>query len=259
MIRPNGAPTITPGMGYAAGARGVGYAAHMGYAAGARGMGDISLTTQQAALEDTPSGITQADLDLLGSLGATDSDILGVLNGQMTLTQLYANYGVIIGSPVSASTPAPAATSTPAQVPSGSTLLYQMSFQSVNVQGADVIAALNAQLAAWHMSVIGSQVTSTSVLGTSPTSIQATILDSVGNAQLSDAKSVLDSIASHAAGGMLSSNLSIVSPGASAATNTTAAAATPQSAVTWLENNLAYIGIGIAALVLVNNFTGKRR
>lgn len=225
----------------------------LGYSAPYHGMGDFSPSMEQAALSD---GIAQSDLDLLNELGATDQDLENLINGNVTLSQLYAQYGVTI-SPSSTATansagvttqgPSPAAAG---QIPSGSTLLYVASFQSFNITGADVIAAINKNLSSHGMSVISSQVTSTSALGTSPTVIQLTVLDSVGHALLTDAKSVLDSIANSASGGLASSNLSIVAYGAQSASSgvmpTTAVSTSP---IAWLENNAIYIGIAIGALV----------
>jgi hypothetical protein len=270
---------MRPGMGlaYMPGANALGYqpGAHalLGYAPGSITLGDFSPSMESAAVA---SGYSQSDLDLLNSLGATDQDLENLINGNVTLTQVYAEYGVTIPSgstatanSSSSSTPvynAPAQGPSPAaagQVPSGSTLLYVASFQSYNKTGADVIAFINQNLGGHGMSVISSQVTNTSVLGTSPTSIQMTVLDSVGHALLTDAKSILDSLANSASGGLSSSNLSIVAYGSQSASPGIAPAAASTNLTQWFENNAGYIGLGVVAVVLgsamINSLGGKRR
>ena len=232
----------------------------MGYAPGANTLGDISTSALNAGVD---AGISTSDLDLLNSVGATDQDIENIINGTVSLAATYAKYGVTFDAPSSSAAPAASQTSAPAaQIPSGSTLLYTASFTSFNISGNQVIAAINTALASRGMSVISSQVTATSALGTSPTSIQCTILDTIGHALVTDAKSILDSAVQGAtANSLTASSLNVVAFGSQpSSSGVQPAAATPtQSAVSFLENNLAYIGLGIAALVLLNNFTGKRR
>jgi hypothetical protein len=258
-------------LGYQPGAHSLlGYTAPthaLGYAAGSNALGDFSASMENAAVD---AGISTNDIELLNSLGATDQDLSDLINGNITLTALYAKYGVTIpgGGGVVPTTPSSASITPPqgpspasaGQIPSGSTLLYTASFQSFNISGADVIASIGKNLGTHGMSVISSQVTGTSALGTSPTSIQLTVLDSVGHALLTDAKSVLDSIVNSATGGLASSNLTITTYGSQSNSPgvqpSPAAAANP---VAWLENNALWIGGAVAALVLLNNFTGGKR
>jgi hypothetical protein len=287
-MRPGMGLAYMPGanaLGYQPGAHALlGYAApahDLGYLPGANalgGLGDLSQSMETAAIN---AGVAQqSDLDLLNSLGATDIDLENLIQGIVTLPQLYAQYGVTIspGSTAIANTTpsatpivynAPAQGPSPAaagQVPSGSTLLYVASFQSYNKTGADVIAFINQNLGGHGMSVISSQVTNTSALGTSPTSIQMTVLDSVGHALLTDAKSILDSLANSASGGLSSSSLNIVAYGAQSASPGIAPSVPGASATTltqWFESNAGYIGLGVVALVfgsaMIHSLGGKRR
>jgi hypothetical protein len=283
MIRPNPfataqRPTIQPGMGYVS---------HMGYAPGARfshlgylpgTLGDISPSMQELAVD---SGIQQSDVDLLNSLGATDSDIEAVVNGNITLAALYADYGVTIPAANQAAasapptTPASAAATAPptvatgpiisqpaAQIPSGSTILYTCTYNPVPsfTSASTVVADIAAQLAAHGMSMISNAVQASGL--TSNASFTMTILDSVGNNLVSDAKSILDSLVNqYTSNELVTSSVTVVSPGTTA--SGTPAAGTPAAAAStatqWLENNAVYIGLGLVALVLLNNFTSKKR
>jgi hypothetical protein len=117
-------------------------------------------------------------------------------------------------------------------------------------------------LTAHGMSVVQSSNDETilnKVFGTgAPIHFQFTILDSVGNAFTSDAKSVCDGVLIGIVGNNISgSNLSLVStPSGGAAPNPNP---NPNDALTWLENNALYIGGFVAAVVLLNNFTGGKR
>lgn len=270
MLFPNRppAPEIRPGMGYAPGARSLGYVAHMGYtpgavlgyAPGARTLGYFSASMAMAA---SNAGISQPDLQLLDSLGATDQDLQDLISQNISLSELYAEYGVTIPSASTATantTPTPTPTVTHAsagQVPSGSTLLYTASFNPVSafITAASVIADIAAQLPANGMSMISSAVQNSGL--TSTGDFTMTVLDSVGHDLVSNAQSVLDHYLNQFTNnGKISSTVTVVSAG-------TTASGTPQAAVTnpltWLENNALYIAMGVGALVLVNNFTGKRR
>lgn len=282
MIFPNrafGAPSLRPGMGYSSGAfhlkggHSLGYVAHMGYAPGAITLGSFSSSEEEAALG---AGVcTQSDLDLLNSLGATDQDLTNLINGNITLTQLYAQYGATIpaGSAASGgSLPlAPASTvtssvSAPAQVPSGSTLLYVCTVVGgpgdLTVSPTSAMSQFASQLNAHGMSVLSSSNNETvlnAVFGTGAAiTFQFTILDSIGNALLSDAKSVCDGTMQSIVGNNVStSNLSIVStPGTASAA---AASASSTDITSFLENNALNIGIVLGGLILLNNLTGKKR
>jgi len=72
----------------------------LGYASGspAHGLGNVSVSMIDAAESD---GWAASDLNLLDSVGATDQDIASLMNGNITLNQLYAKYGVTIDIPSS--------------------------------------------------------------------------------------------------------------------------------------------------------------
>jgi hypothetical protein len=275
MIFPNRAPapSLRPGMGYSSGAFHLGYVAHMGYAPGAITLGSFSSSEEEAALA---AGVcTQSDLDLLNSLGATDQDLTDLINGNITLTQLYAQYGATIPAGSAASSaPLPLApasavassVSAPAQVPSGSTLLYVCTVVGgpgdLTVSPTSAMSQFASQLNAHGMSVLSSNNNETvlnAVFGTGAAiTFQFTILDSIGNALLSDAKSVCDGTMQSIVGNNVStSNLSIVSTPGTA--SVAAAPAGSTDITTFLENNALNIGIVLGALILLNNFTGKKR
>jgi hypothetical protein len=295
MIFPNRAPDpeLRPGMGYAGGSHSLlgyepgadalgyvaarmGYAAEMGYHAGAAlgyhagaALGDFSASMENAAID---AGIAPNDIDLLNSVGATDADLSNLINGNITLSQLYANYGVTLpsstlttGVPGSAaatgSTPVVTPISTsPAQSPPGSTLLYTATYGAVKnwTTASSAIQALAPLLPSHGMSLQSSQVSASGIM--SNASFSVTVLDSVGHALISDAKSVLDALMNQISGNQLqSSTLTMVAPGMTAS-GASASATTPSTdPVSWLENNAIYIGGAVLALVLVNNFTGGKR
>ena len=253
------------GMGYQPGAH-----ALLGYSAPYHGMGDFSSSMETAAIK---AGVAQqSDLDLLNSLGATDIDLENLIQGIVTLPQLYAQYGVTIpadSTAVANTTPSPSVFNAPAQgpsisqagqVPSGSTLLYTCTVNTPPLtSGQDIINGIAPQLPGHGMSMISSQVSKSGTIS-GPTLFSMTVLDSVGHALQSDAKSVMDGLVENflGAGNLeLQSSLSIVAPGITA---TGLPQPQPSSnAVAWLENNALYIGAAVAALILINNFTGKRR
>lgn len=247
------APQMRPSMGYAAGSNAFGYVAHMGYLPGTSTLGAISATMQSNALA---GGVAQSDLDLLNSLGATDNDIQDLLNGTITLSALYAQYGVNVSPP-----PAPAVSAAPPQSPPGSTLLYTASYNPVKgwTTAAAAIQALAPLLPAHGMALQNSQISSSGLVSNASFSI--TILDSIGHNLISDAQSVLDALMNQISNnGLQSSSLTMVSPG-TAASGAAPGATTPSGTdlTTWLENNALYIGLGIAGLVVLQSFMGKRR
>jgi hypothetical protein len=259
---------LRPGMGYAGGARNFGYAAGahaMGYAAGAHALGSMSDSMKNLAIDD---GIDTNDIDLLDSLGATDQDMTNLVNGNISLTALYAKYGVTIpsgstataaGQGTSAVTPTSAALSSPVgQVPSGSELLYNASWTAgagnLSVTPNAAISSLGSALAAHGMSVMSGEATSS---GPIHYGIQVMILDSVGHALQADAQSVVHNLMLQIVGNNLTGdNLSIA---ATPSQGTTSAATPASNPLSWLENNALYLGLGVGALVLLNNFTGKKR
>jgi len=265
---------IRPGMGYAPGARNFGDVAHMGYSSGAfhlgyapgarnfsgdasHTLGDVSTSMKNAAVT---AGIDTNDIDLLDSVGATDQDFSDLINGNTTLTALYAKYGVTISTPATGTgtSPTSAPTST-AQVPGGSTLLYTANWSAgvgnLSESPTSVLSELGSALAAHGMSVVNGQATSS---GPIHYGIQVTVLDTIGNALLSDARSILDALMHQIVGNNVTgTNLSLISsPGQSTAAGASLPASDP---VTWLEDNALYIALGIGGLVLLNNFTGGKR
>ena len=91
MIAPiYGGPTLPRGMGYLPGANALGRVAHMGYAAGSY-LGSLSAPITQVAVN---AGYAAADIGALSAAGATDQDIIDLLEGNTNLSQLFANYSV---------------------------------------------------------------------------------------------------------------------------------------------------------------------
>ena len=271
MIFPNRAPDpqLRPGMGYQGGshallgyepgADALGYVAgRMGYSAGASHLGAVSAAELQVAYD---AGLDGDTLDALSAIGATDADIQALIAGTTDVASIQAKYahtGSTEGTTVTGgATPAPSST---AQVPSGSTILYTASFNSQKalITASAVISDIAAQLTSHGMSMISSAVQASG--WTSEASFTMTILDSVGHNLLSDAQSVMDSILNqYTSGGKLSSSVTLVSPGTTASGIPNPGSQPASDPLTFLENNAMYIGLGIGALVLLNNFTGKRR
>lgn len=261
---------IRAGMGYQPGAH-----ALLGYSAPYHGMGDFSPSMEQAALSD---GIAQSDLDLLNELGATDQDLENLINGNVTLSQLYAQYGVTISPSSTATANAPTgsvsqpvytgATQGPqaaaaGQVPTGSQINYVAGWTPIhgNADSGEVQAALAQQLPRWGMQLTSYNATGASLLGMGTTGFTASIaVTGSGFALLSDAQSILVTIVQSVIGtGNLTTNQASVVSTPSTPAGTAQPASTASSAITWVENNALYIGAAVAALILLNNFTGKRR
>jgi hypothetical protein len=269
---------IRPGMGYAPGARNFGYApgarnfgdvAHMGYAAGARGMGNISQSMKNVAVDATPP-IAPSDIELLDELGATDQDISDIVNGNATVSQVYAKYGVTIPSS-STATAAAQPSSAPqgptasqafgsaGQLPTGSEFSYIGGWSPIHGSVTDVQSALSTKLPSYGMQLVGFTSTGSSLLGVGTAGFNAIIaVTGVGFALLGDAQSIVVSIVQSVIGsGNLSTNqISLISTPSTPAGMTPSLATNPLS---WLEDNALYIGLGIGALVLLNNFTGRKR
>lgn len=261
------------GLGYQPGAHAIlgyqpGAHAMLGYHAGSHGnLGDFSASMENAAVA---AGYSTSDIDLLNNLGATDQDLSNLINGNVTLSQLYAQYGVTIpptstatasaaGAPTITSThPAQPSPASPGQIPSGSTLLYTASYNPVKAfsTASTVISSIAAQLAAHGMAMVSNAVQQSGL--TSQATFTMTVLDSVGHQYLTDAQSILDALLNQfTSNGRITSTVTLVSAGTTASG---VPAATPASdPLTWLENNALYIGGAIAALVLINNFTGGKR
>lgn len=253
---------IRAGMGYAAPAH------DLGYQPGAHALlGDFSASMENAAVD---AGISTNDIDLLNTLGATDQDLSDLINGNITLTALYAKYGVTIPggggvSPTTATTPASASVTPPAtsqpqgQLPTGSQFSYAGGWSPIHGSVGDVQAALSSELPAHGMQLVAFHSTGSSLLGVGSAGFTATIaVTGVGFALLSDAQSIVVTIVQSVIGtGNLTTNqIALVSTPSTPSGNPQPPASDP---VAWLENNAVYIGGVIAALVLLNNFTGGRR
>lgn len=282
MIFPNrrAQPEMRPGMGYLPGSSALGYlpgSSALGYAPGRAAMGyvahlgDFSAAMEQAAMADAANlGITQSDLDLLSSVGATDDDLTDLLNGNTTVAGLYAKYGVTFDS---ASASAAATGTTPAaQSPPGSTLLYTCSYNLIvgghgSTDPTTLISDISSALPSHQMSKVSSAVQSSGI-GISSPAFTMTVFDSIGHALISDAKSVLDGLVAQFTGAMpASSSLTLVSAGTTA-TGTPGSGTPggnpqpqPTDLTAWFEDNAAYIGLGVLAVVAVNAFLsgGRRR
>lgn len=267
---------IRAGMGYQPGAHALlGYAAPWhgmkGYEPGPfMGLGAFSQQESAAALN--AGVLQQSDLDLLSSVGATDVDLINLIDGDTTLAQLYAQYGVTIPPSTAAPTTAPASASvTPqgptaqqafgsaGQLPTGSQISYTAGWSPIHGAASDVQAALSTKLPSYGMQLLSFNSTGTSLLGIGTAGFTATIaVTGSGFALVSDAQSILVTIVQSVIGsGNLTTNqASVVSTPSTPAVATMPAATNP---VAWLENNAIYIGAAVAALVLLNNFTGRRR
>jgi hypothetical protein len=245
------------------------------------GLGAISSTMSSMAVA---SGYAQSDLDLLNSVGATDQDIANLMSGIVTLSQLYASYGVTIpgaGSGINpavppappnyvqtALTPNPVSPS-PASVPQsspGSTLLYTASFNPVPAfsTASAVIQKIAAQLPTYRMALVSQNILASGL--TSAASFQITILDSVGHNYLSDAQSVLDSLLQAATGnGKISSQITLLSAGGTSPVGMTPgitpgiAPVVPSAATTWIQQNWPVLAVGsLAAMLFIGIFAEKR-
>jgi hypothetical protein len=245
----------TSHLGYSSGAF------HLGYASGARGLGSISASMKNLAVDD---GIDTSDIDLLDSLGAIDQDITDLVYGNVTLTSLYAKYGVAISTPATgAGSPGGTVAAAPAlESPKGSTLLFNANWTAgvgnLSVSPDSAIASLTSALAAHNMSVVSAQATSSGPINYG---IQVLIQDNIGHDTIANATSIPTGIMRGIVGNNLSTTptLTMVTPGGSS--GTAAPGAIPATdALAWLENNALYIALGVGGLVLLNNFTrGKRR
>jgi hypothetical protein len=266
---------IRTGMGFAPGARNfsgyahgahlgddshhLGYSSgafHLGYEPGAHALGSMSDAIKNAAIDDN---IDTSDIDLLDSLGATDQDMTNLINGNTTLSALYAKYGVTISTPATGISVPPAQVST-AQVPPGSTILYTVKVNTPPLTSAqNIIDAISPELPAHGMSKMTSQVSQSGNIS-GPAQFSLSVMDSIGHALKSDAQSVLDGLIENFLGSgnlQLQSTVTVVSPGITASGQP--GASLTSDPIAWLEDNALYIGGGIAVLVLLNNFTGGKR
>lgn len=284
MIRPNPsprrAPMLAPGMGIMANRQGVGYTAHMGYTPGATlgslgqvaAVGNVSASTMAAA---EAAGYQAADLIALANAGASDQDIQDLVAGNDTLASLEDAYGVLPTALVStgSATGAPtvpasaAATSTPSasagQLPTGSQISYTAAWSPIHGEASDVQAALSSQLPQHGMQLLNFNNTGSSLLGVGTQGFTATIaITGAGFALLTDAQSILVTIVQSiiGVGNETTNQISIIeTPQTAISGSQTAAPGSAQSLTTWFENNAAYIGLGIIALVALQTFFGGKR
>lgn len=149
----------------------------------------------------------------------------------------------------------PSAITGPAQIPTGSTIAYTLSWSpgigNLTLSTAAVEAAFAKALASLQsqMSVISSSVTqSFASFGSPGYTVQFNVYDGVGHARIADAQSVLDSAARSVVGSgnvTASSITGVYAPGSSAgqpgATGITA----------WVEQNALWLAVLAVALVTV--------
>ena len=263
------------GVGFMPGSR-LGYmpGARLGYTPGSR-LGDFSTSMENAALDATPP-IAPNDIDLLNNLGATDQDLSNLINGNVTLAQLYAQYGATIPSATVTTSSAPAASA--GQIPSGSVISWTVSY-SVAVVGVNggppassFISAFQEGLSQFQYSYIGEKTLASPVTGIlgGTVQIQFQILDNVGNGLLTDAQKNLTDLANSLTGNSVTASsvpIVISSPGVGAAVPinpygvpTSSAPATSfmtaQSVFPGLTNeSLIFAALGIGLLFM---FKGKR-
>jgi hypothetical protein len=244
---------LRPGMGYAPGARALGYAPGaraMGFMPGARALGAISSIMMDNAHS---GGIATEDLVLLSSVGATDNDVEDLLNGNTTLAELYAKYGVSFHAPDSA-TPSggqSSASSGVGQVPAGSRLLYTANWTAgignLSVSANSAISNLSNLAASRNLQVTGASATSN---GPIHYAIEIHVLDTIGHQYTNDVKSVLDALLQQVVG----NNLNGTELAITAVPNTSGQVAspdgTPKSFTQWLQDNALMVGIGVAAIFL---------
>lgn len=231
----------TAEMGYAPGAR------SLGYSPGARTLGEISSIMMANAQS---GGIAPEDLVLLSSVGATDNDIEDLLNGNTTLADLYAQYGVTIHP----STPQPSQTAQPgvSEVPVGSRLSYTANWtaglSNLTMSTDAAIAQLSALASSRSL-----QVTSGHGINHGPIhyTIQVDVLDAIGHNLLHDVQSVLDDLMRQIIGNNLGDTslaLTAVPSGPGQIAPATAPAAT--SLAQWLESNAVWVGLGLGVIFL---------
>lgn len=215
----------------------------LGYAGG---LGAVSSAQMSAAIAQ---GLDPGTLSALSSVGATDADITALMLGQTDVPTLMAKYAGLQTTEGTTVTTNPAAGT--AQVPVGSTLLYQCTwtagFGNLTVSTNDAISSLGNMLTAHGLSVSSATVT-----GSGPVNygIQVVVAATgMSFALVSDVKSILDALMQQIVGNNLSgSSLSLsTSPGIG---GTTVAAASSSSIVSWLEANTGLVAGFVAVLIL---------
>jgi hypothetical protein len=253
------------GVGFMPGSR-LGYmpGARLGYTPGSH-LGDFSPSMENAAVD---ANISPSDIDLLNNLGATDQDLENLMNGNVTLAQLYANYGATIppATPTPSPTPQPPAASV-GEIPPGSVLSWTVSYSVaiVGVNGgppaSSFIASFQAGLSQFNYSFIGANVLQSPVTGVLGGTVQIAfqILDNIGNAHLTDAKGNLEQLANSLTGHSVtaSSIPQVISSPSGGGTPINPAGLQPASGLQWFENNAGMIALAVGAIVVLPSLIKK--
>lgn len=237
--------------------------APIGYMPGGVGyMPGLGTLTPAELADGEAAGIPDATLQALDAAGATEVQISQVISGELDPDVLMTELSPameLANNPFVAAPSGAASPSGSGQVPSGSTLVYTatwtLGFGDLTVTPNNVIQALASGLPSYGMSVKASQATSG---GPITYGIQVTVQDTIGHALLSDAQSVLDGIVQSATGNnKTSSNLSLVAAAGAALPPGSIVAPPATTATQWLESNAVYIGLGLAALILIPTLLKK--
>ena len=197
----------------------------------------------QASLDDMAVNMTMINqaLQFTGQAGAQVAQPLPPSSPNLT---------VVPYTPTPASNPpiAPSvASSGQPQIPSGSTIVYNATYNPVAgwTTSNSAISALAPLLPAHGMSLVSSNVASSGLISNAAFSV--TIMDSIGHALISDAKSVLDALMNQITNkGLIQSSMALISAGP-----VPAGSAGGQGVVSFLENNagmLALLALGIVVL-----------
>ena len=271
------------GMGYYAGGGGpngenqgwnptMGYesSTDRGWRGGLHGLGAAVSTDNMTQL--MVDGCDPNDVALAASLGMTDAQaaqILSLDDSDAEENALLQLIGTLqppnVVAPVQSQPPVTAPSNV--QSPPGSTLIYSATYNvntgvpggSLLVTPSQVIQSLTARLGGTGLSIVG---VNTSSYGNNSFTVQ--VLDSIGHQNFSDAQSVLDAMLNQIAG--VTKISSSISPGAIAGAAPVTPAAGPggviapaaTSVASWLETNAAYIGIGLAAVILGSALIKKK-
>lgn len=202
----------------------------------------VTMTMINEALSETGQTGAQTVLPLPSSVGAPLSTLPPASSGGVQIVPYTPNV--------------PAAAAAP-QVSPGSTLLYTASYAVLKswTSGAAAISALAPLLPSHGMSLLTQQVSSTGYW-TPTASFSITVLDSIGNALVSDAKSILDSLMNQITNnGLQSSSLTVVSQGTTAAGILQSAGTTGITA--WIEQNAMWLAVLALAAVTLPSLVRK--
>lgn len=240
-------PSFVHGMGYMANQLGDYSAGQYNTSAPMSDAGDVN-----ALMAD---GFDSGDAGIINSIyqagQLTAQDWTMLLNDDIDATTLLTD---ITNTPgVSATGAATSTAASSGQSPSGSTLLYRVSWTAgignLTESANAAIAAITGALSSYGMSVVSSSVTSAGPINYG---IQLQIHDSIGHALISDVQSVLHSLAVSAVGNNLSGeSISLTAAGGSSSSTAAPAAGVMSSAETFVENNAVLIFAGVAALLIL--------